>query len=275
MLGVIFGDLAAGQSLLDPLTFRKRLVGADACLSEKGWLALAAADAFLFHMQEGRSAVKPSILKYYERADKGSVHFPAWFKHYLAYDGKNGFDWEDCTSVPHSCVSALIRQDLTNMIHGCINDSKVSYYSNRFIGSIVNALKSGKGKLETLRMEEHSMLLVWVKQWREKGECNGSDMPDNSLFALILGWVAFEKSYDFTTAIKYAASIGADADRHAVTMIAATFAEAYYRCDLRVKDFPKAIVDAHYEILKEMENFERVPAVRERVLASLSECSTN
>ena len=71
-----------------------------------------------------------------------------------------------------------------------------------------------------------------------------------------MAWKAFDVSYDLTSAVKNAASLGEYADTRVVTMLAATMAEVFYHSDLSKFVFPTMICEKYGDVISQLKSID-------------------
>ena len=264
MLGALIGDLSACTFKQDRQCFERELVGDDAFFSDKGLMALATADALVVRDACTVPLFKAVAKEYYATRNKGKVHYPKWFDYWCSLDDAgHPFDSDDGMSLPMCCIAAPFDKELSINLHHHMLCGKASGYAAHYFTAIIRMIKSGKSKHEIFLDERIEMLPMWV----EKGSFGEDNF--NAIQSLILAWIAFDLGYDFTSTIKHAAHISAQADTRVVTMLAATMAEAYYKIDVSKLPFPKHIKEKYKDLFEKLTEFETNDSVRNRILDEL------
>ena len=264
MLGALLGDLAACTFKQDRQCFERELVGDDAFFSDKGLMALATADALVVRGACTVPLFKTVAKEYYATRDKEKVHYPKWFDYWCSLDDAgHPFDSDDGMSLPMCCIAAPFDNDLSVNLHHQMLCGKASGYAAHYFTFIIQMIKSGKSKHEIFLDERIEMLPMWI----EKGSFGEDNF--NAIQSLILAWIAFDLGYDFTSTIKHAAHISAQADTRVVTMMAATMAENFYSIDVRKLPFPKHIREKYRDLFAKFMEFDTNDRVRYRILDEL------
>ena len=260
MLGTLYGDLVACSFKQNGMKFGDELVREDAFFSDKGLLALATADALMIKDNSTPVAFKKLVGEYYYGRDKKRVHFPIWFWRWLDVDGDYIYSANSSMAIPMICIAAPIDNKLQCSLFHLMLDDKAAKYDSWIIGDVFEAFKKGASKEDALNYLMGQVLADYVR-W---GVFDEND-PYNSLNSLITAWNAFEKANDYIEAVKYAAEMSKDTDTRIVTMIAASFAEFYYKPDVEMFKFPKGCMEHYGGVLKKLKEIDSDSAVKQRI----------
>lgn len=260
MLGTLYGDLVACSFKQNGMKFGNELVREDAFFSDKGLLALATADALMIKDNSTPVAFKKLVGEYYYGRDKKRVHFPIWFWRWLDVEGDYKYGANSSMAIPMNCITAPIDNKLQYSLYKLMLDDKAAMYDSWIIGDVIEAFKKGATKEDALKYLMGQVLADYI-QW---GVFDEND-PYNSLNSLITAWNAFEKANDYTETVLFAAEMSKNTDTRIVTMIAATFAEVYYKPDIEMFKFPKGCMEHYGSVLKKLKDIDSDPAVKQRI----------
>ena len=264
MIGTLIGDLAACTFKQDKTMYEKILIGEKAFFSDKGLLALATADALYLRDAETPELFKAVVKEYHDCRDASKVFFPKWFKDWCSPDNQYHWDSDSGMSLPMCCIAAPIDMNLSRRLHWMMLSGKASGYAAYYFSVIIRSLKNGISKEQTFSQDDVSMLPAWV----DKGSFCEND-PYNAINSLVLAWKAFDASYDYTSAVKNAASLGEYADTRVVTMLAATMAEVFYHSDFSNFVFPAIICEMYGNVIRQLKSIDADEVRRKRIEVEL------